>query len=116
MSTPPSTGATELGTTKKIFERRHSGRPMRDLANTGDVFELATEIADGTARRVSLVSVDEMRAIANLAAGAGIILHLVVELVHASDSGAGADRVRAQLEALCNATRALTTKEGETKQ
>jgi hypothetical protein len=74
------------------------------------VFLLATEIAEGSSRRATLLSIEETRAIANLAAGAGVILHLAIELVAASDSGADQRLVGAHLEALCNATRALTTK------
>lgn len=110
MSTPPATDGTELGITKKIFERRSGGRAMRDLTNTGEVFGLAAEIADSNSRRATLLSLDEVRAIARLAAGAGVILHLAIELVHASDSNADPRLVRAHLEALCKATRALTTK------
>lgn len=113
MSTPPNTGATDLGITKKLFERRAGGRPMRDLTNTGEVFALAAEIADGSTRKLSLLSIEETRAIAQLAAAGGVILHCALELVHASDSGAEPRLIRAHLEALCKATRALTTREGE---
>jgi mannose/fructose-specific phosphotransferase system component IIA len=111
MSTPPNTGATELGETRKLFGGKFAGnRAMRDLTDTGQVFLLATEIAGGSARRVTMLSLDEMRAIANLAAGAGVVLHLAVELVAASDRGADMREMRARLEAICKATRALTTK------
>jgi hypothetical protein len=113
MSTPPNTGATDLGITRKLFERRSGGRPMRDLTNTGEVFALAAEIADGNTRRLSLLSIEETRAIAQLAAAGGVLLHCAIELVHASDTAAEPRLVRAHLEALCKATRALITKEGE---
>lgn len=112
MSVPPQTGATELGTTAKIFDRRFSGRPMRDLTNTGDVFRLAAAIAESEdARLVTGLSVDEIRAIAQLAAGAGVILHCAIELVDASDRNLPKQEIRRRLNALCEATRELTVKE-----
>jgi hypothetical protein len=110
MSKPPSTGATELGETRKIFAGTATGRAMRDLDNTGEVFLLATEIADGNSRRASLLSIHESRAIASFAAGAGVILHLAIELVDASDRNAAPKEIRARLQALCAATRAITKK------
>jgi hypothetical protein len=110
VSTPADTSATSLGTTKKIFEVRAGGRVLRDLANAGEVFVLATEIADSDARRATMLSLDEIRAIAALAASAGVILHSALMLLDASDRG-DANETRERLTALCNATRALTIKE-----
>jgi len=113
MSTPPNTDATSLGETKKLFAGQPlEGRKMRDLTNTGEVFTLAAEIADSTSpRRITGLSVDEIRAIARLAAGAGVILHCAIELVDASDRNQPKTEVRARLNALCEATRAITIKE-----
>jgi hypothetical protein len=110
MSTPPSIASTSLGETRKIFAGQVTGRRLRDLEDTGEVFMLAAEIAEGNARRASLLSLDEARAIARLAAAASVILHLAIELVAASDKPEPAAEIAARLEALCNATRALTAK------
>jgi hypothetical protein len=110
MSTPPSSASTDLGETKKIFAGVMTGRRMRDLTDTGQVFLLAAEIAESNARRASLLSMDEVRAIAGLAAGASVVLHEALLLVEASDSDASAADIKSRLEALCNATRALTVK------
>jgi hypothetical protein len=111
MSTPPSVSATSLGETKKILAGQVTGRKLRNLDDVGEVFLLATEIAEGNARRAGLLSIAESRAIAEFAAGAGVILHLALELVDASDRAAPAAEVKARLAALCTATRALTNKE-----
>lgn len=66
MSTPPSDFATGLGATRKVCPVR-TGRLQRDLDDAGEVFLLAHEIATGDARRASLLSLDEIRAIARLA-------------------------------------------------
>jgi hypothetical protein len=111
MSTPPSNGSTDLGETRKIFAGVVTGRRLRDLSNTGEVFLLASEIAEGNSRRASMLSMDETRAIARLATGASIILHHAILLVAASDAPASADEIKARLEELCAATRAITEKE-----
>ncbi|MGH6887960.1 MAG: hypothetical protein ACREHF_01985 [Rhizomicrobium sp.] len=111
MSNIANPGATGLGITTKIFHERSGGRRIRNLADTGEVFALAAGVAAGNTRRATMLSLDECRAIAQLAAGAGVILHLAIELVAASDDGAAPEDVRARLEALCNATRALVERE-----
>ena len=110
MSTPPITDATELGVTAKIFNRTVSGRPMRDLTDMGEVWKLADEIADGGMRRVSLLSVDEQRAIASLAAQSAFVLHYAILLVEASDSGMPKAEIKTRLEALCTSARSLLKK------
>ena len=112
MSIPANPEATELGETRKIFDRRFSGRPQRDLTNTGEVFRLAADIAEREdARTITGLSTHEIRAIAQLAAGAGVILHCAIELVDASDRNLPTSEVRRRLNALCDATRELTVKE-----
>ncbi len=106
MSTPPNTGTTDLGATGKIFADAPKGRALRDLSDMGEVFLLAYEIAEGDARRASLLSIAEVRAVADFAATAGIVMSTAIALVEASDAGDQA-AARGRLEALCTVTRSL---------
>lgn len=66
MSTPPR-DLSDLGDPRKLFDGVRTGRRQRDLADAGEVFLLAREIARGDALRATLVSIEELRAVAMLA-------------------------------------------------
>lgn len=111
MSTPPADGHTDLGVTHKFCVGPKSGRELRDLSNMGEVFLLALAIADADARRITLLSIEESRAIAELAAKAGAVMVHAIALVAASDAGEPKHAMRQHLDALCKATRTLTRKD-----
>lgn len=110
MSTPPDTGSTSLGETRKLFAGRRAEARVRDLSDTRQVFELANEIAEGDTRRACLLSIAESQAIARLAVAGGALIGLAVGLVDASDAD-DTDEIRMRLLALCRFTRELMEKD-----
>jgi hypothetical protein len=107
MSVPSNPQATEIGKgqAEKFFHHRVSGRYVRDLDDVRQVMMLAAEIADGDARRASLVSLDELRAIARLAALASIVVGEACAMFGASDAGAPAAGMKEALRDLAAVAR-----------
>lgn len=111
MSTPANPDTTDLGVTGKIFHAPPQGRLVRNLDDAGEIYLLALEIAAGSARRASLLSIEEMRAIAIFAANAAEVLGQAIALVESSDACAPQEELRDRLHSLCTVTRQLTRKE-----
>lgn len=82
-----------------------SGRKMRDLNNIHQVMILASEIADGDTRRASLVSIDEIRAVARLAAYSAIVVHAAAMLLQASDDDLPKEHIAEIMKLLAECTR-----------
>lgn len=82
-----------------------SGRKMRNLNNIHEVMVLACEIADGDTRRASLVSIDEIRAVAMLAAHASLVVHAAAVLLDASDNDLPKEHLAELMKLLAQAVR-----------
>ena len=107
MSTPRNPSATEIGRgqEEKLFHHRAADCPRRDVGDIGETMLLAVEIAEGDARRASLVSLDELRALATLAACASVVAGAAAALFAGSDAGAAPAELKQRMRDLAEATR-----------
>ncbi len=80
-------------------------REGRDCNSICDMFVLAAEIAAGDARRATLVSVAETRAIAKLCAHACLVVNAAALLLQASDQGAPKETLAEFMRLLADAAR-----------
>jgi len=86
MSNPAHPEATDVGPEhKKLFASPRTEVSGRDLRDIRQIHALAREVAGGTSRRATLVSMDELRALAGFAADAGDALFCAIEMFAASD-------------------------------
>ncbi len=82
-----------------------ASRRRRDCNSIHDMFLLAAEIASGDARRATLVSVDETRALAKLCLHACLVVNAASLLLQASDQGASKETLAEFMGLLADATR-----------
>lgn len=85
MSTP-NAATTDIGPERtKLFAGPRTQVPSRDLTDIRQIHALAREVAGGEARRATMVSMEELRALAGFAADAGDALFCAMEMFAASD-------------------------------
>ena len=103
---PPHLDATELGEPRRPRGPR-TDRKQIDLGDFDQVRALANQIAFGNSRRVTGASVEELQAVAKLAAAGAEIIWQASEVVAHSDAGSPRNIIVGEMTKLANMTRPL---------